>query len=130
MIGAAVASTTANAGVATTAAIQRTTIQLYRDCLRLVRHIAPGETSPKGIVLRTTVKKEFRKNQHLTNPDEIDNAKASAVRALSNYMLTNSARKDPKVASAMDNFHNRSVQDAKRMNQHTSTPTDTNSTTK
>lgn len=84
--------------------------------MRLVRHIAPGESSPKSIALRTTIRNDFRSKKFLTNEIEIENAKASAVRALSNFLLANSAPKDPKVHSAMKDFHGRSVQDAKNHN--------------
>lgn len=87
----------------------RSVIQLYRDCLRLVRHIAPGEQSPKAIALRTMVQKEFKQHKHETNPEQIETYKANAVRALSNYVLTQSAPKDPKVKSAMQDYHERSV---------------------
>jgi Complex 1 protein (LYR family) len=86
---------------------------LYRDCLRLISHIAPGGTSPKALALQTTVRNEFRRNMNITYEIDIENAKAAAIRALSNYMLANSARKDPKVSAAMKDFHNRSVQEAK-----------------
>lgn len=79
----------------------------------MIQHIAPGETSPKGKALRTTVKVEFRRNKSLVDELQIENAKAAAIRALSNYMLATSASKDPKVASAMKDFHNRSVEVAK-----------------
>ena len=88
-------------------------LQLYRDCLRLVNHIAPGRASPKNAALRATVRSEFRKNRSLTVAEDIENAKASAVRALSNYMLAVSAPKDAKLASSMKDFHGRSVRQAK-----------------
>ncbi len=40
--------------------IQRTSTQLYRDCLRLVAHVAGR--SKKGDALRAIVRGEFRKN--------------------------------------------------------------------
>ena len=91
--------------------------KLFRDCIRLVQHIAPGSTSGKSNALRNTVRNEFRKNRMLQTEDEIIIAKAAAIRALSNYMLTNSARKDPKLHIAMKEYHGRSVKAAKEQQQ-------------
>jgi Complex 1 protein (LYR family) len=97
--------------------IGRTALQLYRDCLRLVRHVAPGDC-PKGVALRRTVRYEFRRHAHLAVVDDdedngttqqIANLKANAIRALSNYLLAMNASKDPKLKSAMKDFHDRSV---------------------
>ena len=67
--------------------------QLYRDCLRLVSHIAPG-SSPKSLSLRTLVRSSFLKNKDLTDADAITDAKGQAVRALANYMVYESALRD------------------------------------
>jgi Complex 1 protein (LYR family) len=98
--------------------IGRTALQLYRDCLRLVRHVAPGDC-PKGVALRRTVRNEFRRHAHLVavldddedngTTQQIANLKANAIRALSNYLLAMNASKDPKLKSAMKDFHDRSV---------------------
>lgn len=92
---------------------QRTSIQLYRDLLRLLAHIAPG-TSPKSIALRTTVRVEFEKSRNEEDPAKIEDLKANAVRALSNYMLyqggVQDKKKGGKLGVAMDNYHKRSVQ--------------------
>jgi hypothetical protein len=98
-------------------AVQRTSVQLYRDCLRLVRHVAPG-FSAKAVALRNTVRNEFRKKKDITDPIAIENAKADAVRALSNYLLATSARKDPKITQAMEEFHGRSVKTARQEQQN------------
>lgn len=87
--------------------------QLYRDCLRLVNHVAPGY-SPKAIALRTMVQSEFRKNMELTDPIAIENAKAGAVRALANYMVFQSGAQDAHVSKAMSSFHTSSVEEAKK----------------
>lgn len=92
---------------------QRTSIQLYRDLLRLLTHIAPG-SSPKSIALRTTVRAEFEKSRNEEDPTKIEALKANAVRALSNYMLyqggVQDKKKGGKLGAAMDSFHERSVQ--------------------
>ena len=94
---------------------QRTSVELYRDLLRLIRHIAPG-SSPKALALRGTVRAEFDKSRHLcpkTDEGKIDALKANAVRALSNYMLYAGGIQDKskggKLGVAMDDFHARSM---------------------
>jgi hypothetical protein len=89
-------------------------LQLYRDCLRLIHHVAPGRTSAKAVALRQTVKNEFSKHRQETNPEQIEAAKANAIRALSNYLLAMNAPKDPKMTAAMKDYHGRSVQQAKQ----------------
>ena len=92
---------------------QRTSIQLYRDLLRLLAHIAPG-SSPKSTALRTSVRVEFEKSREEKDPVKIEALKANAVRALSNYMLyqggVQDKKKGGKLGVAMDNYHERSVQ--------------------
>jgi len=48
------------------------------------------------------------------DPDVIETYKLDAVRALSNYLLATSALKDPKVASAMKDFHKRSIPEGRK----------------
>ena len=74
--------------------------QLFRDCLRLVRHVAPGY-SPKARALRQTVRSQFDANRKEKDPIKVENLKANAVRALSNYMLFQSAQKEPNLQKAM-----------------------------
>jgi hypothetical protein len=68
--------------------------------MRLVRHLAPGY-SPKGRALRMNVRSQFDASRHETDPVKIENLKANAVRALSNYMLYQSAQKDTQLQKAM-----------------------------
>ncbi|GMI42035.1 hypothetical protein TrCOL_g3289 [Triparma columacea] len=74
-------------------AVSRTSIELYRDCLRLISHIAPGST-PKSVALRTTLRSQFRANANLTDEVEVENAKAAAVRGLANYMVMEAGGRD------------------------------------
>ena len=83
----------------------RTALELYRDCLRLVRHIAPGYT-PKAQALRQSVRSQFKDNRDETDPHKVEVYKANAVRALSNYMLFQSAQKDPQLQQAMKQGRN------------------------
>jgi hypothetical protein len=82
----------------------------------LIDHVSPGQ-SPKSIALRRTVKTEFSKHHDETDPHRIDELKGNAVRALSNYLIATSAPKDPKLSSAMKDFHGRSVEKAKKQQQ-------------
>jgi hypothetical protein len=50
--------------------VSRTSTQLYRDCLRLIQHIAGN--SAKGVQLRRVIGTEFRKNASVTDPAEIE----------------------------------------------------------
>ena len=68
--------------------------------MRLVRHVAPGY-SPKAQALRHTVRSQFDANRHETDAIKIENLKANAVRALSNYMLYRSAQEEPNLRQAM-----------------------------
>jgi Complex 1 protein (LYR family) len=79
-------------GSGANAAMLRTTIKLYRDCFRLINHIA-GK-SQKSQSLKRVVGGEFRKNRDVTDPALLDALKGNAVRALSNYLMMESATKD------------------------------------
>ena len=74
--------------------------KLYRDCLRLVRHVAPGY-SPKAVALKQMVRSQFQANRHEKNATKVEALKADAVRALSNYMLYQSAQQDNQLQAAM-----------------------------
>mmetsp|Transcript_5376 Transcript_5376/g.13825 ORF Transcript_5376/g.13825 Transcript_5376/m.13825 type:complete len:106 (+) Transcript_5376:203-520(+) len=70
----------------------KSSAQLYRDCLRLIQHLA-GE-SPKARELRRVVGAEFRRNKDETDEDKVEQLKFNAVRALSNYLLFESSVQD------------------------------------
>ena len=70
--------------------IGKTTPQLYRDCLRLVKHV--GGESAKGRAMKAMVSAEFRKHSDVTDEKKIDELRAAAVRSLSNYMIYESSR--------------------------------------
>ena len=75
-------------------------MQLYRDCLRLAKRV--GGRSAKGTAIRAMVRAEFQKNRDERDPDVVADQKASAMRALSNYLLHASASTDPRLAAAKD----------------------------
>ncbi|KAL6063304.1 hypothetical protein QOT17_011621 [Balamuthia mandrillaris] len=63
----------------------RTTLQLYRDLLRLARHA--GQYNNNEWTLRTLVTSQFREHRLETDPEKIKELRESAVRAISNYMV-------------------------------------------
>ena len=75
--------------------LERTTLQLFRDCLRTAHHI--GGDSAKGRALKQVVKDGFRKHIGVTDAAEIEKLKADAVRALSNYLVMKSLNKSKEV---------------------------------
>jgi molybdenum cofactor biosynthesis enzyme len=75
-------------------AVSRTTPQLYRDCLRLVVHIAGNSKKARNI--KSIVRSEFRKNAGITDPVHIEALKSNAVRGLANYLMIKSIDKDAK----------------------------------
>ena len=81
-------------------AIQKTTLHLYRDCLRLVKHIAG--TGPKSNTIKITIRKEFENHRHVTDPIKIEELKSGAIRGLSNYLVYSSAAKDKRIKKAME----------------------------
>lgn len=85
------------------AALSRSSIQLLRDCLRLVNHVA-GKSN-KGKALRTIVKTEFKKNSSVTDPEKILSLKSNAVRALANYLMIESANKDERFRKVASDFN-------------------------
>ena len=59
-------------------AVSKSTPHLYRDCLRLARHI--GGDSAKGLGLRAMVRTEFKKNKAVADPEAVEALRANAVR--------------------------------------------------
>jgi Complex 1 protein (LYR family) len=99
--------------------ITRTALQLYRDCLRLVRHTAPGN-SRKGAALRQSLKMQFKANAHLQG-EAAESCKAQAVRALSNYLVHESALKDPRMKKQVSAFHESQVKAAVALHKNSET---------
>ena len=48
----------------------KSSLALYRDCLRLIKHMA-GLSSPKAINLRSIVAAQFRAHAHETDPAKL-----------------------------------------------------------
>ena len=87
------------------ASITRTTPQLFRDCLRLVNHIA-GK-SKKGEQLRRIVGGEFRRNSKVEDAEKVSQLKSNAIRALANYLMLESASKDSRFKDKAASYSNR-----------------------
>ena len=68
--------------------LERSTIHLFRDCLRLAGHI--GGSSPKGLALKKVVSEGFKKHKNVADKAEIEKLRADATRALSNYLVMKS----------------------------------------
>jgi len=83
--------------------ISRTSPQLYRDCLRLIDHIA-GK-SAKGRSLRALIGKEFKKSSGISDPQIIEGMKSNAIRGLSNYLMMESSNKDARLKSHSNSFN-------------------------
>jgi hypothetical protein len=79
----------------------------------LIRHVAPGY-SPKAVALRQTVRSQFEANRTEKDPIKLENLKANAVRALSNYMLYQSAQKDTRLQKAMKDQVDNAIKDTKK----------------
>ncbi|KAA0160354.1 hypothetical protein FNF31_04371 [Cafeteria roenbergensis] len=77
----------------------RTNLQIYRDTLRLIKHIA-GARSAKATALKALAAKQFRENASLRDPDAIAEARNRAEVMLSNYVLYEQSRKDSRFAAA------------------------------
>ncbi len=82
--------------------VGKTALHLYRDCLRLVKHVAGH--SKKAINLRAIVGKEFRKNAAIKDPAVVEALKGNAVRALANFLMMESASKDEKFKDRVAKF--------------------------
>ncbi|CEO95123.1 Complex 1 LYR protein domain-containing protein [Plasmodiophora brassicae] len=65
--------------------INRTSLQLYRDCMRLAAYIAPRST-PKGAKLRAMITEQFRAHRFETDPTKVEECKQAAIRGLTNYL--------------------------------------------
>jgi Complex 1 protein (LYR family) len=89
-------------GTGTNAAMFRTTIKLYRDCIRLVNHVA-GK-SVKSQNLKRIIGGEFRKNRGVTDPASVDALRGDAVRGLANYLMMESAVKDERFREKIGKF--------------------------
>lgn len=71
--------------------LERSTLALYRDCIRLANHI--GGKSAKGQQLRAIAREAFKKHMHETDTRRIEVLRADATRALSNYLLMKTLHK-------------------------------------
>ena len=80
--------------------VSRTSLQLYRDCLRLVKHMAGN--SAKGNHLRAVVRGEFKRNKDEEDPDKVAQLKTDAIRGLTNYLVYQASEKDDRLKTNID----------------------------
>eukprot|EP01015_Nassula_variabilis_P008004 TRINITY_DN1625_c0_g1_i5.p3 TRINITY_DN1625_c0_g1~~TRINITY_DN1625_c0_g1_i5.p3 ORF type:complete len:115 (+),score=33.17 TRINITY_DN1625_c0_g1_i5:64-408(+) len=64
---------------------KRTTKEIFRDCLKVVPFML--QEPNKIAVVRRMFIQEFRKNQHETDNEKIEELRQNAVRGLSNYLI-------------------------------------------
>jgi len=65
----------------------RTTLELYRDCMRLANHVGK-DNGPGGIrAIKAQVRSQFKKNLYETDQKKIEEQREAAVRALTNYFV-------------------------------------------
>lgn len=70
----------------------KSTPQIFRDCLRLIKHIS-GK-SKKSEAITRIVRSEFRKNAKIEDEQMVEKLKSNAIRGLSNYLMMESSAKD------------------------------------
>jgi len=90
----------------------RTVPQLFRDCLRLISHVA-GK-SKKAAAMRKVVSNEFRKNMKVSDPAVIDVLKSNAIRGLANYLMIESSQKDERFKEKAANYSSREADSIKK----------------
>lgn len=83
-------------------AANKTSLDLYRDCLRLVKHIAGN--SKKADNIKRIVKGEFKKNSGVTDEAMVMSLRSNAIRGLANYMMMESGSKDNRFREVADKF--------------------------
>lgn len=101
-----------NAGPGTLKVLNKTSIELYRDCLRLVRHIAGN--SRKANQINKIIRNEFQKNASATDEDLIASLKANAVRGLANYLMIEASSKDKRLSEQSNIFNSRESDSIKK----------------
>jgi hypothetical protein len=89
--------------------IQRDSVKLYRDCLRLVAHIAGN--SKKGLKLKSIVRGEFKKNAKVQDPAVVEVLKSNAIKALANYLMLESSQKDARFKQVSNDFYKNESKD-------------------
>jgi hypothetical protein len=62
----------------------KTTRGIYRDCMRLVEHVAARTV--KADKIKYMVRASFRTNMGEKDPDKVEQLRANAVQALSTYL--------------------------------------------
>lgn len=61
-------------------------LQIYKDCLRAARQVSHSYGVSEAQMKRM-IRAEFEKNKHLSDEEEVNNARWHAVKALHNYLM-------------------------------------------
>ena len=102
--------------------IIKTTPQLFRDCLRLIKHIAGNSTKAQNI--SRIVRQEFKRNAHVKDKAMIDTLKSGGIRGLANYMLMESTVKDQRFQNVAEDFTKREINSLENTDNSDRTPKD------
>jgi hypothetical protein len=89
----------------------KTSVQLYRDCYRLIKHIA-GK-SKKAANMQRVVYGEFQKNAAEMDPARIEALKSHAIRGLANYLMMESTAKDARFQASSKAYNERAADSMK-----------------
>jgi hypothetical protein len=90
----------------------KSSLHLYKDCLRLVKHIAGN--SNKATNIKMIVKGEFKKNANVKDEAHAEALKSNAVRGLANYLMIESTSKDARFKKAANQFVQNEVDSMKK----------------
>lgn len=82
--------------------LNKSTVQIYRDCLRLAHHI--GSNSAKGRAIKAGIRSSFKAHRGVEDPAEVERLKGTAIRALANYVLAESSLKDDRMKGSVTKF--------------------------
>lgn len=90
----------------------KSSLHLFRDCLRLVKHIAGNST--KATNIKRIVKGEFKKNEGAKDEAHVAALKSYAIRGLANYLMMESTAKDDRFKKVADKFVQSEVDSIKK----------------
>ena len=95
--------------------IGKSSLALYRDCLRLIEHMAGR--SAKAQTIKGILRGEFAKNRNETDPVKIEELRGSVMQGLANYLTVESLsrlkRKGPDMSKLKPMELNPAVSDSR-----------------
>ena len=63
----------------------KSTLEIFRDCLKLASYMSDNSAKIAGI--RMMVRGQFKANQHVTDPEQIDKLRFDAIKGVSNFTI-------------------------------------------